>query len=72
MGCCESNRALENEVIISEKPLRESDFYDVNLDSPEELKGFDVEGIHSSKSTCPTSRFDVNFMNTGFLNNIYS
>ncbi|OMJ67516.1 hypothetical protein SteCoe_35294 [Stentor coeruleus] len=69
MGCCESNRILENEVIFTEKPMRESDFYDINLESPGEFKGFYVEGIHSSKSTCPTSRFDVNFMNTGFVNN---
>lgn len=69
MGCCESSKSQENEVQFSEKPLRESDFFDVNLESPSDFKGFDVEGIHSIKSTCQTSRTDLSFINTGFLNN---
>ena len=68
MGCCESHKIIDNEVQFTEKPLRDSEFFDINLESPGDLKGFDVEAIHSIKSTCPTSRLDLTFINTGFLN----
>ena len=70
MGCCESSRYLENEVQISDKPMRESDFVDISLDGPEIFRGFDFEGIHSNKSTCQTNRLESIFVSTGFLNNI--
>lgn len=72
MGCCESSKSQENEIILSERTMRESDFYDVSLESSGEFKGFDFSVLHTSKSTCPTSRYEVTFTSSGFLNNISS
>lgn len=72
MGCCESNKTIESEVIVGEKPRRESDFYDVSLESPGILKNFEMENLHTSKSTYLTTRSDTNFLHTSFINNISS
>ena len=68
MGCCESNKSTDNEVQISERPFRSSDFYDVNLESPDHIKGFDFEAMHTNKSTSATSRIDLAFLQVGFFN----
>ncbi|OMJ90215.1 hypothetical protein SteCoe_7512 [Stentor coeruleus] len=70
MGCCESNKASENEVIVGEKLRRESDFYDVSLESPGIISSFDMENLHTSKSIYLTTRSDTIFLHTSFINNI--
>lgn len=68
MGCCESSKTIENEVEIGDKPLRDSDFYEINLESSDEMKGFDFEALHTNKSTAGTNRIDLAFLQTTFLN----
>lgn len=68
MGCCESAKSIENEVQLTEKIFLASDFFDVSLESHQSLKGFDFESMHTNKSTCQTSRFDLAFLQSGLLN----
>ena len=68
MGCCESAKSIENEVQLNEDPYQNSDFFDVSLESHESLKGFDFESLHTNKSTCQTSRIDLAFLQSGYVN----
>lgn len=68
MGCCKSSISADNEVQVTDQELKESGFFDVNLDSSNEMKGFDFEALHTTKSTCPTSRVDLNFLQSGIFN----
>lgn len=68
MGCCESSKSIEQEIEV-EYSGRDSEFFDVNLESPGDFKRLYVEEVHTTRSTCPTARIDISLLNTVLLNN---